>query len=77
MVLLRPEPLQVQFSKKDLNKIKLLANEAIKETGPLQIMVAIGQLQVPIGTVLLEFEVVDFMLEGNLIIMKNLPNTLI
>ena len=68
------------ISEQDLNKIKLLANEAIKETGPLpnfQIMVANGQLEVPIGTVLLEFEVADFMLKENFIIMKNLPNPLI
>ena len=68
------------ISKQDLNKIDLFANEAIKETGPqpnFQIMVAYGQLEVPIGTVLLEFEVADFMLKGNFIIMKNLPNSLI
>ena len=40
-------------------------------------MVAYGQLEVPIGTVLLEFEVADFMLKENFIIMKNLPNPLI
>ena len=68
------------ISEQDLNKIKLLANEAIKETGPppnFQIMVANGQLEVPIGTVLLEFEVADFMLKENFIIMKTLPNPLI
>ena len=68
------------ISEQDLNKIKLLANEAIKETGPppnFQIMVANGQLEVPTGTVLLEFEVADFMLKENFIIMKNLPNPLI
>ena len=68
------------ISEQDLNKIKLLANEAIKETGPppnFQIMVANGQLEVPIGTVLFEFEVADFMLKENFIIMKNLPNPLI
>ena len=68
------------ISEQDLNKIKLLANEAIKETGPppnFQIMVANGQLEVPIDTVLLEFEVADFMLKENFIIMKNLPNPLI
>ena len=67
------------ISEQDLNKIKLLANVAIKETGPppnFQIMVANGQLEVPIGTVLLEFEVADFMLKENFIIMKNLPNPL-
>ena len=68
------------ISEQDLDKIKLLANEAIKETGRppnFQIMVANGQLEVPIGTVLLEFEVADFMLKENFIIMKNLPNPLI
>ena len=68
------------ISEQGLNKIKLLANEAIKETGPppiFQIMVAIGQLEVPIGTVLLEFEVADFILKENFIIMKNLQNPLI
>ena len=47
----------------DHNKIKLLSNEAIKDSGPapnFQIMVANGQLEGPIGTVLLEFEVEDF-----------------
>ena len=68
------------FSEQDLNKIKLLANEAIKETGPppnFQIMVANGQLQVPIGTVLLKFEVADFMLKEIFIIMNTLPNPLL
>ena len=68
------------ISEQDLNKIKLLENEAIKETGHppnFQIMVANGKLEVPIGTVLLEFEVVVFMLKENFIIMKNLPNPLI
>ena len=68
------------ISEQGLNKIKLLANDAIRETGPppnFQIMVANGQLEVPIGTVLLEFEVADFMLGENFIIMKNLPNPLI
>ena len=63
-----------------LNKIKFLANEAIKETGStpnFQIQVANGQLEVPISTVLLEFEVADFMLKENLIIMKHLSNPLI
>ena len=68
------------ISEQDLNKIKLLANDAIRETGPppnFQIMVANEQLEVPIGTVLLKFEVTDFMLRENFIIMKNLPNPLI
>ena len=68
------------ISEQDLNKIKLIANEAIKDTGPppnFQIMVGNGQLEVPIGTVLLEFEVADFMLQENFIIMKNIPTPLI
>ena len=68
------------ISEQDLNKIKLPANEAIKETGPppnFQIMVANGQQEVPIDTVLLEFEVADFILKKNFIIMKTLPNPLI
>ena len=39
-------------------------------------MVANGQLEVPIGTVVLEFEVADFMLRENFIIMKNLRKPL-
>ena len=61
------------FSEQVLYKIKLLANEANKETGPppnFRILVANGQLEVPIGTVLLEFEVADFMLKENFIIIK-------
>ena len=68
------------ISEQDLNKIKMIANEAIKDTGPLpnfQIMVANGQLEVPIGTVLLEFVMADFMLRDNFIIMKNFTNPLI
>ena len=68
------------ISEQDLNKIKLLANEAVKETGPppnFQIMVANGQFEVPIRTVLLKFEVADFMLRENFIIMTNVPNPFI
>ena len=64
-------------SERELNKIKFPANEAIKVTGPppkFQIMTANGQLEVPIGRVLLELKVADFMLRENFIIMKNLPN---
>ena len=64
----------------DLNKIKLVANEAVNPTGlppNFQLIVANGQFEVPIGTVLLEFEVANFMLRENFIIMKNLPNPLI
>ena len=41
------------ISEEDLNKIKLLSNEAIKDTGPapnFQIIVANGQLERPIDT---------------------------
>ena len=68
------------ISEADLNKIKLLSNEAIKDTGPaqnFQIMVANGQIERPIGTVLFEFEVADFQFQENFIIMKTLPNPLI
>ena len=68
------------ISEQDLNKIKLLAPEAITDTGPapnFQIMVANGQLETPIGTVCLTFEVADFMFKENFIVMKVLPNPLI
>ena len=68
------------ISEADLNKLKLLANEVVKDTGPapnFQIMVANGQLERPIGTVLLEFEVADFEFQENFIVMKTLPNLLI
>ena len=67
------------ISEEDLNKIKLLSNEAIKDTGSapiFQIMVANGQLERPIGTVLLHFEVADFQFQENFIVMKVLPNPL-
>ena len=75
-----PGALTSAISEQDLNKIKLITNEAMKDTGPppnFQIMVANGQLEVPIGIVPLEFEVADFMLLENSIIMKNLSNPLI
>ena len=68
------------ISEADLNKIKLLSNEAIKDTGPapnFQIMVANGQNDCPIGTVLLELEVADFQFQENFIVMKKPPNPLI
>ena len=40
-------------------------------------MVANGQLERPIGTVLLEFEVADFQFQENFILMKTLLNPLI
>ena len=67
------------ISEQDLNKIILLAPEAITDTGPalnFQIMVANGQLETPIGTVCLTFEVADFMFKENFIVMKVLPNPL-
>ena len=60
-------------SEQDLFKINLLALEAISDTGSspnFQIMVANGQLETPIGTVCLTFEVVDFMFNGKFIVMK-------
>ena len=68
------------ISEEDLNKIKLFSNEAIKDTGPapnFQIMVANGQLERPIGTVLLHFEVADFQFQENFIVMKVQPKPLI
>ena len=68
------------ISEADLNKMKLLSNEAIKDSGPapnFQIMVAIGQIERPIGTVLLESEVADFQFQEIFIVMKILPNSLI
>ena len=68
------------ISEADLNKIKLLSNDAIKDTGPVpnfQIMVANGQRERPIGTVLLKFEVADFQFQEHFIVMKTLPNPLI
>ena len=57
--LIYTEALTRAISEQDLNKIKLIAYEALRDTGPLasfQIMVVNGQLEVPIGTVLLEFK---------------------
>ena len=68
------------ISEADLNKIKLLSNESIKDTGPapnFQIMVANGQLENPIGTVELQFEVADFEFRERFILMKVLPHPLI
>ena len=68
------------ISEQDLNKMKLLAPDAITDTGPapnFQIMVANGQLETPIGTVFLTFEVADLMFKENFIVKKVLPNHLI
>ena len=68
------------ISQANLNKIKLLSNEAIKDIGPApncQLMVANGQLERPIGTVFLGFELADFEFQENSLVMKTLPNPLI
>ena len=78
--LIDTDALTSAISEADLNKTKLPSNEAIKDTGPapnFHIMVANGQLERPIGTVLLEFEVADFQFQENFIVMKILPNPLI
>ena len=67
------------ISEQDLNKIKLLAKEAISDTSPapnFQIMVTNAQLETPIGTVCLTLEVTDFLFKEIFILMKvlNLPN---
>ena len=69
--------LKSSISQQDSNKIKQLAYETTKETDPppnFQIPFVNGQRDVPIDTVLQEFEVADFMLRENFIIMKKLPN---
>ena len=68
------------ISEADLNKIKLLSNEAIKHIGAaqnFQIMVTNGQLEPPIGTVLIEFEVAGFQFQEDFIVMRTLPTPLI
>ena len=68
------------ISEQDLHKIELLAPKAISDTGPepnFQIMVSNGQLEAPIGTVSLTFEVADFMFKESFIVMKVLPKPLI
>ena len=65
------------ISEADLNKIKLVANEARKEPGPaptFQIVEANGQLERRIRTAL---EVTDCQFQENFIVMKTLPNPLI
>ena len=52
------------ISEQDLNKIKLFAPESITDTGPapnFQLIVANGQLETPIRTACLTFEVADSM----------------
>ena len=64
----------------DLRKIRLLAPHTILNEGPppeLQIMVANGQLEEPIATVELQFEVGDITFREKFIVMTNLTSPLI
>ena len=64
----------------DLRKIRLLAPHTIINEGPppeFQIMVANGQLEAPIATVELQFEVGDSTFREKLIVMTNLTSPLI
>ena len=64
----------------DLRKIRLLAPHTILNEGPppeFQIMVASGQLEAPIATVELQFEVGDITFREKFIVMTNLTSPLI
>ena len=64
----------------DLRKIRLLAPHTILNEGPppeFQVMVANGQLEAPIATVELQFEVGDITFREKLIVMTNLTSPLI
>ena len=64
----------------DLRKIRLLAPHTILNEGPppeFQIMVANGQLEAPIATVELQFEVGDITFREKFIVMTNLTSLLI
>ena len=64
----------------DLRKIRLLAPHTILNEGPppeFQTMVANGQLEAPIATVELQFEVGDITCRENFIVMTNLRSPLI
>ena len=64
----------------DLRKIRLLAPHTILYEGPppeFQIMVANGQLEAPIATVELQFEVGDITFREKFIVMTNLTSPLI
>ena len=64
----------------DLRKFRLLAPHTILNEGPppeFQIMVANGQLEAPIATVELQFEVGDFTFREKFIVMTNLTSPLI
>ena len=78
--LIDPGALTNAISKQDLNKIKLLASEAIANTGPVphfQILVPNGQLDTPHGTVYLSFDDADFKFKENFFIKKVLSSPLI
>ena len=64
----------------DLRKIRLLAPHTILNEGPppeFQIMVANGQLEAPIATVKLQFEIGDITFREKFIVMTNLTSPLI
>ena len=64
----------------DIREIRLLARHTILNEGPLpefQIMVANGQLEGPIATVELQFEVGDITFREKFIVMTNLTSPLI
>ena len=64
----------------DLSKTRLLAPHTILNEGPpfqFHIMVANGQLEAPIATVEMQFEVGDFTFRGKIIVMINLKSPLI
>ena len=68
------------ISEADLCKIRLLAPHTILNEGPppeFQIMVANGQLEAPIATVELQFEVGDITFREKFIVMTNLTSPLI
>ena len=68
------------ISEADLRKIRLLAPHTILNEGPppdFQIMVANGQLEAPIATVELQFEVGDITFRERFIVITNLTSPLI
>ena len=68
------------ISEADLRKIRFLAPHTILNEGPppeFQIMVANGQLEAPIATVELQFEVGDITFREKFIVMTNLTSPLI
>ena len=68
------------FPEADLRKIRLLAPHTILNEGPppeFQTMVANGQLEAPVATVELQFEVGDITFREKFIVMTNLTSPLI